>query len=176
MMNVYLRALEIEDARIINTWRNDHELTYNLAGNFFFVSYEREKESIRLKILDDSKHIYLGICENESKKLIGYGSINNIDLRNLKAEWRSIFIGDKEYLGKGFGKEASSLILRFLFDQYPINKCYGYCFEDHPATPSLLKTLGFKKEGVLRDHIYKNGVFKNVLLFSILRNEINGQF
>jgi len=48
--------------------------------------------------------------------------------------------------------------------------------EEHPASEKLFLSFGFKKEGVLRDDVYKNGAFKNILLFSILRDEINDRF
>jgi RimJ/RimL family protein N-acetyltransferase len=175
-MPVYLRALESEDYLLINKWRNDPEITRLLGGNFFYVSPEREKKSLENKIFDDTKNIYLGVCLFENKQLIGYVHINNLDLRNLKAEWGGTLIGEKEQLGKGYGKKASQLLLRFLFDQYPINKCYAYCLTDHPITPKLFKTLGFRKEGLLRKEIYKNGEFKDLFLYSILRDEINGCF
>lgn len=175
-MRVYLRAFEVEDYILVNKWRKDIELNKYLGGNVFLVSSEREKKSIENKIFDDTKSIYFAICDKETDKLIGYSSINNLDLRNLKAEWGGTLIGEKEYLGKGFGKEASAMMLRFLFDQYPINKCYAYCLEEHPATTKLFLKLGFQKDGVLRKDIYKNGAFKNIALFSILREEINGQF
>jgi len=175
-MRVYLRALELDDYVLINKWRNDPDVSKYLGGNVFFVSSERERKSIENKILDDSKNIYLSICDISTNQLIGYTSINNLDLRNRKAEWGGTLIGDKQFLGKGLGKEASALMLRFLFDQYPIHKCYAYCLEEHPVTQKLFNSLGFKKDGTLRDDIFKHGEFKNILLFSIIRDEINGKF
>lgn len=175
-MRIYLRALEISDYALLNKWRNDPEITKYLSGNVFLVSSEREKKSIEDKIFDDKRNIYFGICDNRSHKLIGFTNIMDIDLRNLKAEWGGTLIGDKEFMGHGFGKEASQLTLRYLFDQYPIHKCYTHCLEEHPYTSKLFDSLGFKKDGILRDNVFKNGTYKNVLLFSILRDEINGQF
>jgi len=175
-MKIYLRALEINDYQIINKWRNDINLSKYLGGNFFLVSSEREKKSIENKIFDDSKNIYFGICDIKTDKFIGFSSINNIDLRNQKAEWGGTLIGDTDYIGKGYGKEASKTMLRFLFDQYPIQKCYGYCLEEHPSSPKLLLSLGFSKDGILRNDLFKNGEFKNIILFSILRDEIKGRF
>jgi RimJ/RimL family protein N-acetyltransferase len=175
-MRVYLRAFELDDYVMINKWRNDNNIRKYLGGNVYLVSSEREKKSIENKIFDDSKHIYFAICDKKDDKLIGYTQINNIDLRNLKAEWGGTLIGDKDYIGGGYGKEASMQLLRFLFDQYPIRKCYGYCLVEHPHTSKLMVALGFKQDGILRSDLYKNGEFKDVLLFSILRDEINGQF
>jgi RimJ/RimL family protein N-acetyltransferase len=173
---VYLRALELSDSILINKWRSSLFTTKYLSGNFYYVSHEREKKSIENKILDDSHHIYLSICLIEGDSMIGYVQINNIDLRNLKAEWGGTLIGERDFLGKGYGEEASKLLLRFLFDQYPINKCYAFCLAEHPTTPKLFQKLGLKKEGILRQEIFKDGVFKDLLLYSILRTEINGQF
>jgi len=175
-MRIYLRAFEISDYELIHKWRNNANITKHLGGNVFMVSSEREKRSIENKIMDDSKNVYFAICEISTDKLIGYTQINNIDLRNLKAEWGGTLIGDESFIGKGYGEEASRLTLRYLFDQYPIRKCYGYCLEEHPHTPKLMIKLGFKLDGVLRCDIFKDGEFKNVLLYSILREEINGQF
>lgn len=175
-MRVYLRAFELNDYILINQWRNDPVISKYLGGNFYFVSPERERKSVENKIFDDSKNIYLSICDLRNNDLIGYTNINNIDLRNLKAEWGGTLIGNKDYIGKGYGKEASSLMLRFLFDQYPIHKCYSYCLEEHPSTPIMFEALGFRKEGLLRDEVFKNGEFKNLLIYSILREEIDDKF
>ncbi|MHC1738567.1 MAG: GNAT family N-acetyltransferase [Ignavibacteriaceae bacterium] len=173
---LYLRALKIDDSELINTWRNNHKITDFLAGNFFYVSPEREKSSLEKKILDDSKNIYLGVCLRKDNRLIGYVQVNNIDLRNLKAEWGGTLIGDLDFWGKGYGEEASKLLLRFLFNEYPINKCYAYCLEEHPTTEKLFIKLGFKKDGKLRQEVFKKGVFKNLVIYSLLRSEIDGQF
>lgn len=174
-MNIYLRALEINDFVSINRWRNDELIAKYLASNHYFVSSEREKVSIEKKIFDDSNHLYLGICEIKTNVLVGYCSINNIDLRNCKAEWGGTLIG-KESFGKGYGLESARLMLRYLFDEYPIHKCHTSCLEGHPKTSELFKKLGFKEDGILRDEIYKNGKYNNVVLYSILRNEINDYF
>ena len=175
-MKVYLRALEIEDHILMQKWMSDPEVVKYLGGNVFFVSREREKTFIESKIADDSKSIYLGICEKETGQLIGYASINNIDLRNSKAEWGGLVIGEEKYRSSGYGKEAASKLLRFLFDQYPVHKCVAYCLAEHPVTVRLFESLGFKFDGVLRDEIFKNGEHKNVNMYSILREEINGKF
>lgn len=162
---VFLRALELEDSVLFHKWRQNESVTKYLAGNFYYVSQERERTSIESKIHDDSKHVYLGVCLQEDKRLIGYVHINNIDLRNLKAEWGGTLIGETDLIGKGYGEEASKLLLRFLFDQYPVNKCYAYCLANHPSTLKLFKKLGFKQEGTLRQDVFRNGDFNDCSYF-----------
>ncbi|MDD2228142.1 MAG: GNAT family protein [Candidatus Cloacimonetes bacterium] len=171
MSRIYLRALEPEDYTITIKWRNDEEITKALGGNHFFVSQAREKIWVEDKSLNDGYNIYLAICLREDGKMIGFTSINNIDCRNLKAEWGGTIIGEKDFWGKGYATEAAKLMLDYLFEQYPMHKCYGYCLEDHKITEKMLLSLGFTLDGLVRDDVYKDGEFKSKLLFSILKEE-----
>lgn len=168
---IYLRPLLLSDYVLINKWRNDPDMAKFLGGNMFLFSLDREKKWIEEKIFNDSKNLYFGICVENSDQLIGYTSINNLDLRNLKAEWGGTIIGNKEYLGKGLGRRAAILMLKYLFDQYPINKCYASCLQEHPSSVKLFSGIGFRQDGIIRDDVFKNGEFKTSLLFSILRKE-----
>ena len=77
-MEIYLRALELDDYKIINTWRNDEAISSQLSGNKYFISSERERKSIENKIFNDKTDLYLAICLLKSKEIIGFCSINNI--------------------------------------------------------------------------------------------------
>jgi [ribosomal protein S5]-alanine N-acetyltransferase len=170
-MRIYLRAFEPEDYKLISFWRHDEEVVKLLGGNHFYVSSERERKWVEDKIFNDRDSIYLAVCLKEDDRMIGYTCITNIDFRNLKAEMGGTLIGDKTLWGKGYGREAAELRLIYLFEQYPINRNYVYCLEEHGPTIKMLLSLGYKQEGVLRQDVYKNGEFKNMLLFSMLRNE-----
>jgi len=170
-MKVYLRAFEPEDYLPINKWRNNSSVNEFLSGNKLIVSKERERKWVEQVIHDDSRNIYFAICLTENDEMIGFTSINKIDLRNQKAEWGGTIIGEEKHRGKGYAKEAVKLMLDYLFSEYLIHKCYGYCLEEHAVTESLLKSFNFKKEGLLRDDVFKGGKFHNKLVYSVLRDE-----
>ncbi len=171
MKRIYFRALEPEDYKLISEWRHDEEITYILGGNHFFVSVEREKQWVMDKSIGDPRNIYLAICLVEDGRMIGYTSINNIDLRNQKVEWGGTIIGDKSLWGKGYASEAAKLMLAYIFSQYPTHKCYAYCLQEHNVTEKMFISLGFHLDGVNRDDVFKNGEFKSVMMYSILREE-----
>ena len=84
--SIFLRGFEIEDALLINKWRNDFEIQKLVSTSFKYVSLEIEKEWVKSKMMDNRKDIYLAICLNDdSRKMVGYVSVNNIDYLNRTA-------------------------------------------------------------------------------------------
>ena len=50
-----------------------------------------------------------------------------------------------------------------------------YCkvIEYNIASQKIVENIGFKREGILRERIYKNGNYHNVIVWSILKDEFN---
>lgn len=170
-MRIYLRAFEPDDYKLISLWRHDSDMNQLVCGNRLFISSEREKKWVESKLFDDSKDIYCAICLVDTDVMIGYISIINIDLRNRKAEWGGVTIGDKSMWGKGYASEAAKLMLQYVFYEMPINKFQARVLDDHKVTTKMMYSLGFKKDGVFRDDVFKNGEFHDIDLYSMLRSE-----
>jgi len=170
---VFLRALELNDSDTIYKWRNNRLVTDPLGGNTYFVSSFREKEWIQDVILNDSKRITLAICINDHH-LIGMVSLTSINLLNRNAEF-SIIIGDPQHWGKGLGAEATILCLQHAFQELNLHRVYLTVREDNASALKLYSKLGFLKEGLLRDAIYKNNKFVNMLIMSILKDEFENK-
>jgi diamine N-acetyltransferase len=172
-MKVYLRALELTDVEALVSWRNNPEITSSLGGNTFFVSMIRETEWIKNTLLNDSKEIRLAICLLENKEHIGNVNLTSINWINRSAEF-SIMIGNKNQWGKGLGKEATILILKYGFEELNLNRIYLTVRNDNEKAIRLYREIGFTQEGILRNSIYKNNKYVDVVIMSILRNEFNG--
>ena len=168
--NCYLRAFEPEDYKITHKWRNDPDLTNLLTGNKYFVSSEREKHWVEEKIKDDSKEIYLAICDKNTHEMVGMVCINNIDFRNSKASIGGMTLG-KEHWKKGYGVAAQVLLLKYVFEELGLNKLSTNYLVEHDITKRSLKKFGFKIEGVARQDIFKNGKYHDVEYASLLKKE-----
>jgi RimJ/RimL family protein N-acetyltransferase len=169
-MRIYQRAFELEDYKLINKWRNDDEITFLTGGHKRYVSTEKERKWVEEKIFDEN-NIYLAICLRENGEMIGYHSLNHIDWRNRQAELGGMIIGRKDLWGKGMAPEASQLMCRFGFEELGLNRIYVYWLEKHVSSSRVLEKLGFKREGLLRQALFKNNSFHDVVLGSILRDE-----
>lgn len=118
-------------------------------------------------------------CENEdlfiiedrqNKKVIGHIGLYNINLEVKSAEY-AILIGNNEYLGKGVGRQVTNLILDYGFNALGLNRIYLSLISENLPAFNLYLKMGFKKEGCLRQAIFKHGVYYDSILMSILKFE-----
>jgi diamine N-acetyltransferase len=62
-------------------------------------------------------------------------------------------------------------LLKFAFDSLNINKVYLYVFHiNHPAL-NLYKKIGFRTDGILRQHSFINGKYLDLICMSLLYKE-----
>ena len=74
--------------------------------------------------------------------------------------------------------KASNLVdqlIHYSFNVLKMHRIYLEVFADNERALKLYEKSGFKKEGILRDKILKNGVFKDVLIMGVINNERNNK-
>ena len=172
MSSVFLRAFEADDYLLINKWRNDPEIQRLTGGTFRYVSSEREKEWVRDKMMNNITDIYFAICLNdETRQMIGYCSINNIDYINRCAQGGGIIIGNRQYRDGEIRYEVGKMIRELVFDHMNLNRFTGACLAEHKTSKIMMEACGFQLEGVKRQAVYKNGIYHDQLFFSLLRED-----
>jgi RimJ/RimL family protein N-acetyltransferase len=76
-----------------------------------------------------------------------------------------------EHQGKGYGREAMELILRFAFHELNLFRVQLYVFSYNTRAIGLYEKIGFVKEGILRQSLQRDGRRYDVYLYAILRDE-----
>ena len=66
--------------------------------------------------------------------------------------------------GKGIGTEILGLTLQFAFNKLNIHKVFARAFADNPASIGSFLKGGFEKEAYLRDEVYVNGEYRDIVL------------
>ena len=57
------------------------------------------------------------------------------------------------------------------FEDYGFNRIVAKVMTDNIGSIKVLQKLGFVQEGVLRESLYKNGQYHDLICFSILKSE-----
>lgn len=169
--SVYLRAFRLEDAELINKWRNDEKLLEKTCGRFRYVGIEMEKAWVNNKIMNNSHEEYFAICLNDgSDKMIGYMCIREIDLYNRKANADGIVI-DPEYHDGQYMVDANILLLDYVFRHIGVNRLEASCLESHITSRVMMESLGYQLESIERESLYLNHEYKNVCRYALLYSD-----
>jgi RimJ/RimL family protein N-acetyltransferase len=163
---VRLRAVERVDLPIFVKWINDPEVTQFLELNPPMSLEDEEKWFVSLQKSEDK----VFSVDTMEGKLIG-----NVGLIKLNWKDRSvligIMIGEKEFWNLGYGTDAIETLLSYLFYELDMNRVYLIADERNARALHCYEKLGFKKEGVLRQNRYKDGVYTNDVMMSLLKDE-----
>jgi RimJ/RimL family protein N-acetyltransferase len=76
---------------------------------------------------------------------------------------------------RGYATEAVHRLIRdaVLERPSPVNRVFAEFYADNPASGRVLEKCGLQREGVLRQHILKDGQYKDLVLMGLLRQEFD---
>lgn len=165
---IILREIEEKDLDLIVKWRNDPEI---LRWLFSYLPLNKVKQMKWYeKYLNDYTQQTFMIEAKEEKTPVGTVGLTNIDYKNQKAEL-TVIIGEKEYWGRGLGEEALNLLVKFAFNEMNLRKIKALVFSDNEKAIKLYEKGGFEEEEILREEIFKEGKFKDVVVMSLFRSK-----
>ena len=78
------------------------------------------------------------------------------------------------YWGRGYTTEAARRVTAFGFAELGLHRIQGLCLPHNLASARVLEHVGMRREGQLRGYIRKDGVYEDLLMYAILRDEWKG--
>lgn len=167
---IYLKPLSLDElcGNYVN-WLNDKEVCkYNSHGDELYTK-EMAIDFISSLQNDKSKEVY-AVYLKENNLHIGNISLQKIDFKNKSAEIAYLF-GEKEHWHKGYAKEASLILLNRAFTELNLHRIYFGTSIHNTSMQKLGESLGFKKEGILKDAQLKNGKYNDIITYGLLEDE-----
>ncbi|MCG1023249.1 GNAT family N-acetyltransferase [Sutcliffiella horikoshii] len=165
-----LRKMETKDIELYHTWRNDMDVMMMTSPSLDVYTLEETRSFVENVILSSTSSKSYIIVELESNTSIGVTSLINIDRKNRNAEC-IIDIGQKESWGKGYGSEALTILLEYAFKELNLHRVSLRVFSHNEKAIHLYTKLGFIKEGVSRDALYRNGRWHDIVHMGMLKSE-----
>ena len=139
---IYIRPLEKEDAQTSFRWRNDSDIwKYTGSRPDREITLNIEKEWIESVLRRDDEKRF-AICLKDSDEYIGNVQLTNITSKD--AEFH-IFIGKKQYWGKGIGSSATKLIVEYAFDNLKLGCVYLFVKKENISAIRSYEKVGFSK-------------------------------
>ena len=167
---IHLRSFTEDDAHLIIEMKMDFIGLKAACGRPFPSSIYSEKEWIsKMYPTGFLSSIYFVIEENETNNFIGYCSATNINYINSNAHVGLFFHINGR--GKGYFKEASVLFYGYLFNEINMHKVYSHAITYNELAIRADKKIGFKVDGIMKEHIYQGGRYHDALMLSLSRED-----
>lgn len=121
-------------------------------------------------ITEREEQMHFAIHLVETGEFIGFSHIAFID--NYSKTCRiGIVIGEKQYWNRGLGTAAMRMMADFCFTDLGLNRITCEVYETNPRAWHMLESVGFKREGVLRENVLKEERFINEFVYGLLRHD-----
>ncbi|KMK77517.1 GNAT family N-acetyltransferase [Alkalihalobacillus pseudalcaliphilus] len=165
-----LRKISVDDIQIYHKWRNNLEVMYSTSPYLDVYSSDETESFVNNVILGSQTSKSYIMIDKETKVNIGIVSLINIDYKNQNAEC-IIDIGEKEYWGQGYGAEGLGLLLDYAFFELNLHRISLKVYSFNEKAIRLYERIGFQKEGVSRESLFRNNHWHDIIHMGVLKEE-----
>lgn len=166
---IRLRPFEERDLDGIMEWINDHEVTRTLLVGRYPMTRQMEREWLEARLKGSETEVGFAV-ETLAGLYLGGISFFRILAVERHAEL-GLVIGRKSEWGKGYAREAMELMVDYGFRQLNFNMIYLGVLPANTRAHKIYLDLGFLEEGRLRQRVFKDGVYQDIISMSLLRSE-----
>jgi RimJ/RimL family protein N-acetyltransferase len=170
---VRLSAVDPEEmSKAFSRWNRDSEFTRLLNMS---VQPLRSAKAIQKWMDEDMgesspRETFFTIRTADENKLIGGLSLYVVDWTG-RDSFVGIFIGEREYWGKGYGSDAMRLLLQYAFTELNLWRVSLGVFQYNPRAIRSYEKVGFCHEGRMRQYLNHEGKRWDILYMGIRRDE-----
>ncbi|WP_353048582.1 GNAT family protein [Exiguobacterium sp. s127] len=164
---IRLTRFQAADTDVYRGFLDDATFARNLSATpYRFLSDEK----INGMLASDAHETFrFAVRRTDAERLIGIVSLEDILWSNGTA-WLMIGI-DLSETGKGYGRKALQLLLRYAFYELNLERIQLTVFAYNERAIALYERLGFVHEGTYRQFLKRDGKRHDMLLYGLLQTE-----
>jgi RimJ/RimL family protein N-acetyltransferase len=173
MATVTLRALDLDDLTLLDTWRNDpeHETEY---GDFLLLHRRKTRAAERWQengLLGEDDGSMLICVDDEPIGGVQWHAVNYGPNRGSTALNLGIAITPAAR-GQGVGSQAQRLLADYLFAHTIVFRVEASTDVTNLAEQKALTKAGFSREGIARGAQFRLGEWHDMVVYSRLRTDV----
>ena len=167
---VTLRAVTREDLGRLARFANDLEVELAGGGDSPLPRpFERIEKDFEREVSEPPRDRTNFAIEADGE-CIGTCGLFNIDWTARHAEL-GIGIGDKEYWGRGYGREAVGLLLDYAFRLRNLRRVWLEVHSANERGIRAYRSCGFVEEGRMREHVWLGGRYVDNVIMGVMQKE-----
>ena len=167
---IRLTGLKKEDATSILRWREDTRFLRLWSSDPLIDRSEGSIEKWIDEVGNTRNEITFGMRLTDQEDLIGIIGLSEIEWSNRVASL-GIGIGQPVHWGKGYGTEATHLLVNYAFNELNLYRLQLTVFAYNTRAMALYERIDFRKEGTFRLFAARDGQRYDMYLYGLLRDE-----
>jgi diamine N-acetyltransferase len=165
--NISLRALEPEDIDFLFSAENNESFWEISSTQLPFSKYTLKKyiENAHQDIYEAKQYRFV-ICDPNNTP------VGMIDLFEFNPQHQRIGVGIlllPKYQGNKYAAEALELIIEYTFTYLNVHQIFANITPDNLKSINHFEKFQFKKMGVKKDWIFTNNIFKDEILYQLIK-------
>jgi len=164
-----IRRLEKVDLPVRVAWFNSQDAYRQMPLDVPFSLAETGAWFSRT-LLDSSRLDFAAAVEHDSgEELVAMFGLVDIDPKNRKAEL--YIIVNPTMRAQGIGSACIRWLCNYGFGHVGLNKIYLFTLFQNELAQRFYERLGFRQEGVLREHLFYRGTMMDRCIYAMLAKE-----
>jgi [ribosomal protein S5]-alanine N-acetyltransferase len=162
-----LRPLVAADKPVFAKLIDDRSIWLQLTDGVAHPYTEDHADQFFARVDVQPQYVFAITTNGELAGLVGAHPLSGIE--RISAEI-GYWVG-APYQGHGLATKALRTLLPYAFSTLGLHRVQARVFDGNPASMRVLEHCGFRKEGVQREGIIKDGRILDLHLFALLRSE-----
>ena len=137
----------------------------------YFLEGQKSSVDAVINLIEKASPFFWAVIDKKTNKFAGFVFLDN--WVGAKSNFHSAEVTtcfSPSFWGK-YTKICAKKFVKYCFKKYQLKKLKAYVFPQNFKVKTLLKTLGFKKEAVLKGETLRNGELQDVEVFVVVRGE-----
>ncbi|HUS87002.1 MAG TPA: GNAT family protein [Bacteroidales bacterium] len=166
---IKLKKWDYADAASVSVYANNRKIADNLRDGFPHPYSLKDANNFIRDALRNDRSVQLFAIDLNGEAIGSIGAVFKEDVYRKNVEigyWLA-----EDHWGKGYTLKAISLIIKYIFDNFDIERVYAEPYADNKTSVRVLEKAGFSLEARFRRNVIKNNIIKDSYIYSILRSE-----
>jgi RimJ/RimL family protein N-acetyltransferase len=170
---VLLRPIRDEDWSKFEEWGKRREALWGPFQRFQMDHLPLLREAYQETGLLKRESGFLLIETMEDQRVVGFVRYSMLSLPDADLPHPEVGFGIPEVdaRGQGYAQEAVRLLVEYLFAGYPVDRVAAFTEDENKPAQRVLERVGFQREGVLRRAMFRDGQWRDVAIYGILRHK-----
>jgi RimJ/RimL family protein N-acetyltransferase len=170
---ILLRRVKERDWQIIAGWGEQREALWGGFQRFQLDHLPLLRAAYEKTGLLSRDSAFLLIETLEGSEVVGFVryTLSSFPDADLPQPEIGFGIPETSARGQGYAGEAVNLLVDYLFSGYPVERIWALTEMENEPARRVLGDNGFQREGVLRRSTFRDGAWRDLAIYALLRSE-----